>query len=70
MEAPMARRDKEAPPPRVRTSHEITRYSPQWMAEAFERLLPTVERRSMRPAADSPDSKNAMLGKIKEVRNK
>ncbi len=44
-EAPMARRDQQILRLRVRASHETTRYSSRWLAEAFERLLPRVERR-------------------------
>src|SRR4051794_18869117 len=50
-EAPMTRRDQQIPPLRVRASHETTRYSSRWLAEAFERLLPQVERRLAQPAA-------------------
>jgi hypothetical protein len=70
VEAPMARRDKEAPLLRVRTSHEITRYSGQWLAEAFERLLPRVEHRLARPVEDNVALQSAGSGKVKEVRSK
>jgi hypothetical protein len=66
----MAWRDKEAPPLRVRTSHEATRYSNQWLAEAFERLLPRVERRLAPPAEDSAEPKSGAPGKTKEARSK
>ena len=45
----MRRRDQQTPPLRVRASHETTRYSSRWLAEAFERLLPQVERRVSTP---------------------
>jgi hypothetical protein len=66
----MARRDKEAPPLRVRTSHETTRSSGQWLAEAFERLLPRLERRLARPVEDNVAPQSARSGKVKEVRSK
>jgi hypothetical protein len=62
----MARRDKEAPLLRVRTSHETTRYSSRWLAEAFERLLPRVERRLAPPA----EPEHGAPGKTKEIRSK
>ena len=70
MEASLARRAKEAPPLRVRRSHETTRYSGQWLAEAFERLLPRVERRLVRPVDDHVTPQSAGSGKIKELRSK
>ncbi len=43
------RRRKTSPPAlKVRVSHEISRLERQCMADAFERLLPIVERR-LRP---------------------
>ena len=66
----MARRDEEAPPLRVRTSHETTRYSSRWLAEAFERLLPRMERRLAPPAEPSTKPESSAPGKIKEVRSK
>ena len=66
----MVRRDKEAPPLRVRRSHETTRYGGQWLAEAFERLLPRVERRLARPGDDNVARQSAGSGKIKELRSK
>jgi hypothetical protein len=66
----MARRDREAPLLRVRTSHETTRYSGQWLVEAFERLLPRVERRVARPVEDNVAPQSAGSGKVKEVRSK
>lgn len=66
----MARRDKEAPLLRVRTSHETIRYSEQWLAEAFERLLPRMERRLARPVEDNVAPKSDGSGRVKEVRSK
>ena len=66
----MARHDKRAPPLRVRTSHETTRYSGRWLAEAFERLLPRVERRLAPPAKDNIVPQSGKPSKIKEVRSK
>lgn len=65
-EAPMTRRDQQTPPLRVRTSHETTRYSSRWLAEAFERLLPRVERRLAPPV----EPKSGASGRIKEIRSK
>jgi hypothetical protein len=69
VEAPMARRDKKTPSLRVRTNHETTRYSGRWLAEAFERLLPRVERRLARPAEDNIAPKSGNFDKIKDVRS-
>jgi hypothetical protein len=66
----MARRDKKTPPLRVRTSHETTRYSGRWLAEAFERLLPRVERRLARPTEDNIAPQSGGFDKTKEVRSK
>ena len=66
----MARRDKKAPPLRVRTSHETTRYSGRWLAEAFERLLPRVERRLTPPADDNIAPQSGKFSTIKQVRSK
>jgi hypothetical protein len=54
----MTRRDQQIPPLRVRASHETTRYSSRWLAEAFERLLPQVERRLAQPAELSTEPKS------------
>ena len=69
-EAPMARRDQQIPPLRVRASHETTRYSSRWLAEAFERLLPRLERRLARPVEDHVAPQSAGSGKVNEVRSK
>jgi hypothetical protein len=66
----MARRDKTAPPLRVRTSHETTRYSGRWLAEAFERLLPRVERGLTPPTEDNIAPQSSKSRKVKEVRSK
>jgi hypothetical protein len=66
----MARRDKKALPLRVRTSHETTRYSGRWLAEAFERLLPRVERRLAPPADDNIALQSGKFSKVKEVSSK
>ena len=44
----MRRRETNPPPLRVRVSHEVSRLEHQYLADAFERLLPTIERR-LRP---------------------
>src|SRR4029450_13038255 len=44
-EAPMRRRKTHPPTLKIRVSHEVTRLEKQCMADAFERLLPIVERR-------------------------
>jgi hypothetical protein len=67
--APMARRDQQIPPLRVRASHETTRYSSRWLAEAFERLLPRVERRVAQPAAPAIEPQRGASGRTKEIRS-
>jgi hypothetical protein len=66
----MSRRDQQTPPLRVRASHETTRYSSRWLAEAFERLLPQVERRLPQPAELSTEPKSSAPGGTKKVRSK
>ena len=44
----MWRRKTNPPTLKVRVSHEVTRLEKQCMADAFERLLPIVERRLRR----------------------
>jgi hypothetical protein len=51
-------------------SHETTRYSSRWLAEAFERLLPQVERRLAQPAELSTEPKSGAPGEIKKIRSK
>ena len=41
----MWRRKTNPPTLKIRVSHEVTRLEKQCMADAFERLLPIVERR-------------------------
>jgi hypothetical protein len=45
----MWRRKTNPPTLKVRVSHEVTRLEKQCMADAFERLLPIVERRLRAP---------------------
>ena len=68
----MSRRNQQTPPLRVRVSHETTRYSSRWLAEAFERLLPQVERRLAQPTELSTEPKSGAPGeiKIKKIRSK
>jgi len=66
----MTRRDQQIPPLRVRASHETTRYSSRWLAEAFERLLPQVERRLVQPAEPSTDPKYGEPGDTEKIRRK
>jgi hypothetical protein len=66
----MRRRDQQTPPLRVRVSHEATRYSSRWLAEAFERLLPQVERRLAQPGELSAEPKNGAPRTIKKIRSK
>ena len=66
----MSRRNQQTPPLRVRVSHEITRYSSQWLGEAFERLLPQVERRLVQPAEPSTEPKNGAPGDTEKIRRK
>jgi len=54
----------------VRVSHEITRYSSRWLGEAFERLLPQVERRLAQPGELSTEPKSGAPGEIKKIRSK
>ena len=49
----MPRRKITPPMLKVRVSHEVSRLDKQCMADAFERLLPMVERRLRRTAARS-----------------
>ena len=51
----MRRRETSPPILKVRVSHEISRLERQCMADAFERLLPIVERQ-LRPRPDQPGS--------------
>jgi hypothetical protein len=48
----MPRRRTNLRPLTVRVSHEANRLEPQVMADAFERLLPIIERR-LRPQPDT-----------------
>ena len=66
----MSRRNQQTPPLRVRVSHEITRYSSRWLGEAFERLLPQVERRLAQPAEPSTEPKGDAPGDTKKIRSK
>jgi hypothetical protein len=66
----MTRRDQQIPLLRVRASHETTRYSSRWLAEAFERLLPPVERRLAQPAELSTELKSGAPGGTKMIRSK
>ena len=66
----MTRRDQQTPTLRVRASHETTRYSSRWLAEAFKRLLPQVERRLARPAELSTEPKSGAPGGTKKIRSK
>ena len=45
----MWRRKTRPPTLKIRVSHEVTRLERQCMADAFERLLPIVERRLRAP---------------------
>ena len=66
-EAPMARRDQQISRLRMRASHETTRYSSRWLAEAFERLLPRVERRLAQPAEPAIEPKRSASGRARAV---
>lgn len=66
----MRRRDQQTPPLRVRVSHEATRYSSRWLAEAFERLLPQVERCLGQPGELSTEPKSGAPGATKKIRSK
>ena len=66
----MSRRNQQPPPLRVRVSHEITRYSSRWLAEAFERLLPQVERRLAQPGELSTEPKSGAPSATKKSRSK
>jgi hypothetical protein len=45
----MRRRKTNPPTLKVRVSHEVARLEKQCMADAFERLLPIIERRLRSP---------------------
>ena len=47
-----------------------TRYSSRWLAEAFERLLPQVERRLAPPGELSTEPKSGVPGETKKIRSK
>ena len=49
---------------------QTTRYSSRWLAEAFERLLPQVERRLAQPAEPSTEPKSDAPGETKKIRSK
>jgi hypothetical protein len=66
----MSRRNQQTPPLRVRVSHETTRYSSRWLAEAFERLLPQVERRLAQPGELSTEPQSGAPSEIKKIRSK
>jgi hypothetical protein len=66
----MTRRDQQTPPLRVRISHESTRYSSRWLAEAFERLLPRVERRLAPPTEPATEPKSGASSRTEEIRSK
>ena len=51
----MPRRKITPPMLKVRVSHEVSRLGKQCMADAFERLLPTIERR-LRPRSEERGS--------------
>jgi hypothetical protein len=51
----MRRRETSPSTLKVRVSHEVSRLEKQCMADAFERLLPIVERR-LRPRPDQRGS--------------
>jgi hypothetical protein len=51
----MPRRRTSPRPLTVRVSHEVSRLERQCMADAFERLLPIIERR-LRPQPDEGGS--------------
>jgi hypothetical protein len=59
MEAPMRRRKTSPPTLRVRVSHEVSRLEAYCLADAFERLLPIIERR-LRPPPDRRGSPRAI----------
>ena len=66
MEAPMARKE---PLLEVRVSHEVTRLGRQCMADAFERLLPVLERRIM-PRTASDDPREILSSQAKSARRR
>ena len=66
VEAPMARKEQ---PLEVRVSHEVTRLSRQCMADAFERLLPILERRLV-PRSDGSSLREVPSGRAKSVRRR
>jgi hypothetical protein len=68
VEAPMARKE---PLLEVRVSHEVTRLGRQCMADAFERLLPVLERRIVpRSDSDTPQEEEALASQAKPTRRR
>jgi hypothetical protein len=53
----------------VRVSHEATRLGRQYMADAFERLLPVLERRIM-PQSDGSGLREIASGRARSVRGR
>jgi hypothetical protein len=53
----------------VRVSHEATRLGRQCMADAFERLLPVLERRIV-PRSDGSGLRELPSGQAKSVRGR
>ena len=51
----MRRRKTRPPTLKIRVSHEVSRLEQQCMADAFERLLPILQRR-LRPPPDERGS--------------
>ena len=53
----------------VRVSHEVTRLGRRCMADAFERLLPVLERRIV-PRSDGSGLREFPSGQAKSVRGR
>jgi hypothetical protein len=68
MERPMVRRT-DHPLRNVRVSFEVTRFSPQLLIEAYERVVPTV-RRVGRRASRAKQSRHEIAAVVKTRRSK
>jgi hypothetical protein len=64
----MRRRKTERPSLKIRVSHEVGRLSGQYVADAFERLLPIVERRVRSPPEECGPEGEAASAKPIQIR--
>ena len=64
----MRRRKTERPSLKIRVNHEVGRLSGQYVADAFERLLPIVERRVRSPPEERGPESEAASAKPIQIR--